>query len=95
MRRPRSPPYRQPLLEPSAGPLLLQATSQSEPDLFEPGGTPSLPLPFSLTPLLGLGHPTCPFQDSDSDTEGGASGGAAESKCLPGGGLGGGLGLGL
>lgn len=64
------------------------------PTLFEPGVTPSLTLPSSLTPLLGLGHPSCPFQDSDSDTEEGAAGGEAESKCLPGGGLGGDLGSG-
>lgn len=56
---------------------------------------PSLPFPSLLTPLLGLGHPTHPFQDSDSDTEGGATGGEAESKCPPGGGQGGELGSGI
>uniref|UniRef100_A0A8C6RQI9 NAD-dependent protein deacetylase n=1 Tax=Nannospalax galili TaxID=1026970 RepID=A0A8C6RQI9_NANGA len=41
---------------------------------------PSPRLP--LTSVLGLGHPTCPFQDSDSDTEGGATGGEADMDFL-------------
>lgn len=53
--------------------------------------SPPLPFPSLLTPLFGLGHPTHLFQDSDSDTEGGAAGGEAESKCPPGRGQGGDL----